>query len=127
MDSLYDGFDVTSNHPPNQNSSYITSNDSENQSMNMMSPSMNMMDSVRPMTSNKSAGYSSSRKNTQIGTFSKHKSKEFRFGLNGRGSGSLRSGSGTGDGYPSSSSSPPSSTLGPSSRLMAMEHRVLRL
>merc|ERR1719295_847965 len=88
MDSLYDGFDVNENAPSNQNSGFVRSDDSENPSMHQMSPSMNMVDSVRPMTSNKSAGYSSSRKKTQNSNFGDYKGErgDFKFVGNGRGS-----------------------------------------
>lgn len=77
MDSLYDGFDINDTSHLPKHSTSMQSDDPETRSI--LSSSMNMMtESVRPMTSNKSAGYSSSNRSNTKSSYSGSKSKSNR-------------------------------------------------
>ena len=122
MDSLYDGFDI--NDAPSQSvakdSTFTTSDDAENRSM--LGTSFNMTDTVRPMTSNKSAGYSSAARSKKRAS-SGYKGggggdggRQNESGRRARGPGSgRRRGSGGGEG------------LSPSERAESLEKDVNRL
>jgi len=75
MDSLYDGFDINDTPTLASGAHFNVSDDTEDINRTMVGTSFNMNDTVRPMTSNQSAGYSSAARSKKKGNISGYKNK----------------------------------------------------